>query len=212
MEIDSESLVQAASIRTASLLWGVASRELAGESTSGDRFLVEQHAQGVLVAVVDGLGHGEEAARAAEAAIATLRGRAQEPIDSLLQHVHTALQGTRGGVMNLASFCTAENTLTWVGVGDVEGVLIRAKEGVRAREFIQQRGGIVGYRLPALKVTVVPVVPGDTLIFATDGVSRTFTEEPLGSDAPALAALRLLERHTKGTDDALLLVARYLGK
>ena len=46
--------------------WGVASRALPGETRSGDLHVVESFAGGALVAAVDGLGHGEEAADAAD--------------------------------------------------------------------------------------------------------------------------------------------------
>src|SRR5437870_3753009 len=45
--------------------WGVATLAHAGEKESGDLHLVKQVGRGVLVAAVDGLGHGAEAAAAA---------------------------------------------------------------------------------------------------------------------------------------------------
>ena len=42
--------------------WGVATLALPGEAQSGDRHLVKPVGSTVLVAVVDGLGHGAEAA------------------------------------------------------------------------------------------------------------------------------------------------------
>ncbi len=192
--------------------WGVAARALAGQTTSGDRYLVQPYAGGVLVAVVDGLGHGEEAADAAERTLVALREQAHAPVVSLLKRCHTALEGTRGVVMSLASFQGAESVMEWVGVGDVEGVLLRGSaDAGRAREYIVQRGGVVGFRLPPVQAALLPVTPGDTLIFATDGVSRSFTEEPPESGPPELIATRLLARHAKATDDALILVARYRG-
>lgn len=204
MELDTSS--------TSLLTWGVATRALQGQSESGDRHLVYPYAHGVLVAVVDGLGHGEDAAAAAERAVETLREHAHEPVVSLLQRCHTALEGTRGCVVSLASFHTAERTMTWAGVGDVEGVLIRVVASTsRAREFILQRGGVIGFRLPPLRADTLPVMPGDTLILATDGVSGEFTEEPVSRD-PQQTASCLLEQFAKTTDDALVLVARYLGE
>src|SRR2546427_31410 len=82
---------------TSSLLeWGVATLTLAGQLESGDLHLVREVGGGVLVAVVDGLGHGEEAAAAARLAVTTLDQFAPEPIASLVQRCHEALRGTRG--------------------------------------------------------------------------------------------------------------------
>ncbi len=66
------------------LEWGVAGQPFAGQAVSGDRHLVEPVPNGVLVAVVDGLGHGEEAAQAAQLAIATLQAYAHESVVALL--------------------------------------------------------------------------------------------------------------------------------
>jgi hypothetical protein len=52
---------------------------------------------------------------------------------------------------------------------------------------------------------------GDTLIFATDGIREGFTEGLALSDPPQQLADRILARYTKGTDDALVLVARHAG-
>src|SRR5256885_13268215 len=82
--------------------WGVASLALPGEAESGDRHLVKPVGTGVLVAVVDGLGHGAEAAAAAQAAVAALERHATESPVPLIERCHRALQGTRGVVMSVA--------------------------------------------------------------------------------------------------------------
>ena len=48
------------------LEWGVASQAYPGETSSGDSWLVKELPEGILVAVVDALGHGGEAAPAAQ--------------------------------------------------------------------------------------------------------------------------------------------------
>src|SRR2546422_1725166 len=79
--------------------WGVASLALPGEAESGDRHLVKPVGTSVLVAVVDGLGHGAEAASAAQAAVAALERHASESLVGLVERCHRALKGTRGAVM-----------------------------------------------------------------------------------------------------------------
>jgi negative regulator of sigma-B (phosphoserine phosphatase) len=194
------------------LEWAVATRALAADP-SGDVSLVKSFPRGTLVAVLDGLGHGQEAARAARLAAATLTTHPGEPVLSLVQRCHAALLGTRGSVMALVSFTTRGESLTWVGVGDVEAILVRANAQARpARERLLLRGGVVGYRLPPLRAATLPVFPGDTLILATDGIRSGFAEEASpGGDPPQSLADRILARFGKHTDDALVLVARCLG-
>src|SRR5204862_2676535 len=104
--------------------WGVATLALPGETQSGDRHLVKPVGSTVLVAVVDGLGHGAEAATAAQAAVAALERHATESPVPLIQRCHRALQGTRGAVMSVAVFARPERSMTWLGPADVEGLLL----------------------------------------------------------------------------------------
>ncbi|HEX4628981.1 MAG TPA: SpoIIE family protein phosphatase [Gemmatimonadales bacterium] len=193
--------------------WGVATLTLAGETESGDLHLVQPTGAGVLVSVVDGLGHGAEAAAAARTAVAALAQNAQPSVLWLLQECHKALVGTRGVVMSLASFDRADGSMTWVGVGNVEGVLAYTDPGARrARTSLVTRGGIVGGELPPqLRAEVISITPGDTLIFATDGIKAGFADGLPAELSPQELAELILARHCKGTDDALVLVARYTG-
>jgi negative regulator of sigma-B (phosphoserine phosphatase) len=69
----------------------------------------------------------------------------------------------------------------------------------------------MGYRLPSLYPAAIPVAPGDMLIFATDGLRSGFVDDVPLEDAPQQIAEHILERYGRDTDDALVLVARYLG-
>ncbi len=192
--------------------WGIAARTMTGCAESGDRYLVEAFPDGTLVVVIDGLGHGNGAASVAKIAVAALEGHASETVEHLLHRCHKKLSGTRGVVMSLASFRAREGTMTWVGVGNVSGFLLRAhaREG-RPREVLLPRGGVVGYRLPTLYPMTVSVMAGDTLLFATDGIRSSFTDGLTAKGSPQQIADRILLTHNRGTDDALVLVARYTG-
>ena len=192
--------------------WGVASRPLAGHPASGDVGVVLPFPGGVLVATVDGLGHGDEAAAAARAAVGVLSGQPEAPVIWLMQRCHEALLETRGAVMSLASISARYGTLEWIGVGNVEGVLLRAGAAANPpRESLLLRGGVVGFNLPQLAAAVIPVARGDTLVFATDGVRSDFADRlTLGEPPPRLAG-QLLAQHAKETDDALVTVAVFLG-
>ncbi len=210
-----------ASAEVAALLeWGVAAAALPGQAESGDLYLVRPiagtgRAAGVLVAVVDGLGHGAEAATAARLAVTALGSHSHESLLSVFERCHQALKGTRGVVMSLALFRPADSSLSWLGVGNVEGMLVRADAAGQirsARKALLTRGGIVGGELPRLKPEVVPVAVGDRLIFATDGIREGFLDGLPADATPQQQADDILARYRKGTDDALVLVARYRGR
>jgi hypothetical protein len=194
------------------IAWGAAARPLEGEAESGDLYVVQPFPKGVLVAAVDGLGHGPEAAAAARSAVAILKDYAHEPVISLLRRCHERLLRTRGAVMSLASFNALDSTMTWLGVGNVEGVLLRADAAADPpRENVLLRSGVVGYQLPTLHASILPVTRGDVLILATDGIRSGFAEDVSLSDPPQRIAEHILARRATGMDDALVVVARYLG-
>jgi serine phosphatase RsbU (regulator of sigma subunit) len=194
------------------LEWGVAARPMPGQTESGDHYVVQALPTGALLAVIDGLGHGAAAAVAARAAVAAVRDHAREPLDALMSRCHDRLRSTSGVVMSVACFQSADQRLVWLGVGNVECLLIRGDSAARpAREFLLARGGVVGYQLPTLRVASLAIAPGDTLVFATDGIRHAFLDGLNPSDPPQQMADEVLSRHAKPTDDALILVARFVG-
>jgi len=192
--------------------YGVAKFVRPGQGESGDQHLVCCNQSGILIAAIDGIGHGEEAASAAKVAVAVLKAGMDEPVISLLQRCHEELRGTRGVVLSLAFIDPEHGMMTWLGVGNVQGVLMRsdAKKG-NVQESPLLRAGVVGSQLPALQATVLPIVHGDTLFFATDGVRSDFSVTLSARENPQRAADRILEQYGNGNDDALVLVARLTG-
>jgi negative regulator of sigma-B (phosphoserine phosphatase) len=194
--------------------YGVAKYVLPGQGESGDHHLVCCNRNGILVAAIDGIGHGEEAALVSKAAGALLRSCADEPIISIVERCHEKLRATRGVVLSLAFIEPEHGMMTWLGVGNVQGVLMRsdAKNGNgSAQESLLLRAGVVGSQLPALQATVLPIVRGDTLFFATDGVRGDFSVTLSARENPQRAADRILDKYRSGNDDALVLVVRLTG-
>jgi serine phosphatase RsbU (regulator of sigma subunit) len=188
--------------------WGAAVRPCAGETESGDGYLVTRTGTAALIAVVDGLGHGPEAAVAARTALAVIESHAGETLSELLRWCHAALRNTRGVVITLAAIDTRNGTLTWVGVGNVVGALVRAHNG-GSRESLVLRGGVIGDRVTHVTPTTLPIFPGDTLVFATDGVRWDPHAGAVPTGKPDDVARRLLDQNASDTDDALVVVARY---
>src|SRR5262249_16220730 len=105
------------------LEWGMASSPRAEGDESGDRHVIAFYPGGVILGVFDGLGHGPEAARAAEAAALTIEEHASDDLGDLLARCHAALRDTRGVVMCIVCLHLETSEIEWLGVGDVEGVV-----------------------------------------------------------------------------------------
>lgn len=181
----------------------------AGETVSGDMPVVVSCRGGLLVAAIDGLGHGAAAQTAAARAAAALSDGCEQPLPALIEHCHRALEGTRGVALTIARIDAAGRSLTWLGIGNVTGVLVPAVEGAAAPAVLLL-GGVVGEQLPQLVPVTLPLVPGDTILLATDGVDGAIADGLRVRGALGPLADGLLRRHRRGPeDDALVLLARY---
>jgi phosphoserine phosphatase RsbX len=216
--------------------WGVAARACPGQAVSGDSYLVKTFPAGVMLAVVDGIGHGAAAKTAANLAIKTLDDYESQFVKLNFQRCHKTLEHTRGVVMTVAFIHAFEDpikwmsnpagqgncrycprthltgSLTWLGVGNVEGVLFRTDAFSNAvHERASLYGGTVGGLLPPLQPRVMSLMRGDLLVLATDGVECSFSRSLQLDQSPQQIADGIMEKHYKQIDDAVVLVARFLG-
>ena len=186
-----------------------AGRPFPEETVSGDAWHVDWSVDTCRLAVIDGLGHGPEAAAAAEAARASLRANANlTPVDAL-RACHVALHGTRGAAMWVGTLDLTASQIEYAGVGNVEARLWQA---ARQERLVGQRG-IVGAVLPNVRAFRSTLGHDWTLVVHTDGIREKFdlSEIPacIRGDAQGLADL-LLASWARDADDALAVAVRPL--
>jgi phosphoserine phosphatase RsbX len=192
--------------------WAIASRTRPGELVAGDLALVSHGSAGALIATADGLGHGPAAARAARAAVREAVASLDGDVAAIARRCHRALRQTRGAALSLGLVARATQTVTWLGVGNVEGrVIHRRPHHPAPPQSLTLSPGVPGHDLPELVPEVLPLGRGDLLIFATDGIDRCFADDLDVSGTPAQIAERIVRRHWTARDDALSLVVRSLG-
>jgi serine/threonine protein phosphatase PrpC len=186
--------------------WGSVCRPKSGQTVSGDTFVVEPFGtEQLLVALIDGLGGGEEAARAAQAAAVVFRAHPHyEPTD-LLQLAHTQLHSTRGAVAALLVLNGQSRQAVYVGVGNI-GAQVYSTQTIKPIS----KNGILGYRMPQLLTLRYTYNSGDTFVLFSDGVSARFALEIAfeTSMSPQDFADDLLRSYGKTTDDATVVVVR----
>jgi negative regulator of sigma-B (phosphoserine phosphatase) len=192
--------------------WGVAMRCRRGEATSGDLAVVTLLPEGVLVAGIDGLGHGDEAARAARKAAEVVRESPSQDLALLVQRCHDALKGTRGAAITLAFVSPSEGGVTWLGVGNVEGrVLSGDPSATQPKGSLPLGTGVPGHELPPVRATKLDLRTGDVIVLATDGVASAFADSLDVSGSTQAISERILSDHWKPLDDGLVVTVRYLG-
>jgi serine phosphatase RsbU (regulator of sigma subunit) len=194
---------------TDQLAWAAAGAPYPGEINSGDGHLVLPRSLRTLIAVMDGLGHGSAAHAATMVATTAIADIPDAPLPSLFEHCNEALRRTRGVVMTLASI-TDDGQMQWMGVGNVEGLIVRSTPPY-PHEGLLSRGGVVGWRLPSLHLSSTRLDAGDLLVMATDGIRSDFVSTVNPVLSPQIIAAQILEEKRRDYDDALVLVARYDG-
>ncbi len=187
--------------------WWVAARPMPGEQVNGDNYVALSRDGFTLLAVIDGLGHGIEAAQAADKAAAAIEAHADLPLDEIVRSCHGSLRRSRGVVLAIASIEHGQGRMTWLAVGNVDGRVYRAPFNPGEKEAVLQRSGVVGYQLPRLEVRTVSIGPGDIVVMATDGIESGYGES-LWTGAIEAAPERLLAAHARPNDDALIMLAR----
>jgi anti-sigma regulatory factor (Ser/Thr protein kinase)/serine/threonine protein phosphatase PrpC len=188
--------------------FGAASRALRNQRENGDAFLIRQWSGNALTAVIDGLGHGPFAQRAALTARRYLEQHFDRPLVDLFRGADRACRATRGVVMALARFDhRARESVTVASVGNIS---VRVVGGESATTVLARRG-VIGLTGLAPLTTVCPWAPGSILIMHSDGVHTRWNwqdfpqliRQPAGRIAHSL--LTTLGRQE---DDATVLVAR----
>jgi serine phosphatase RsbU (regulator of sigma subunit) len=186
--------------------WGAVNRPKQGQSVSGDAYLVQEGADGrLLVAVIDGLGGGQEAARAAQLAQRTILEHGGWELQDLVHEAHRALHQTRGAVIGLLRLDTVACRASYVGVGNV-GVQVYSRLPIKPIS----KSGILGFRLPALLELRYTYEPGDVFVLYSDGVSARFGQDSALDirQQPQAFVEQVLAHYGKTVDDATVVALR----
>lgn len=186
--------------------WAAAGRPAEGERDSGDRYLVEEHPEGALFAVIDGLGHGPHAAEAAARAETALRGGFSQPPSELLARCAGQLAKTRGAVATVGRIDDRAALLEWAGLGNVEGTLFRASG---SREALLVSPGILGGGLGRPATRSLPLAPGDLVVLHTDGIRSGWAGSLRQHPSVQELVWQVLRTSARLTDDALVLAVRW---
>jgi anti-sigma regulatory factor (Ser/Thr protein kinase) len=182
-----------------------------GEAISGDDAVCIHTESGILAAVCDGLGHGPEAREASNKAVEVISRNHHLDLGEIVAAVNAGLAGVRGCVLAIARYDRETRKLQCLSVGDVRAQYYR----LRDTHFFTPVPLVIGDRaLPVRKLRVeeIDVEPGAVFAMFTDGLeSKTNLKGQLDIlRLPAIAiAQGMIETHSRGNDDSLVLVARF---
>jgi len=178
-----------------------------GEEACGDGWCAHEDDEARTLMVVDGLGHGIEAAVAAHAAVTRFqRARGLAP-QALLEALHEALRPTRGAAVAVARLHWRSATVSFAGLGNIAAALIGTDGAVRR---LVSHNGIAGHNARKIQVFDYPCREG-LLVMHSDGVSTHWSLDRypgLLRAHPLLVAGILYHHHGRRRDDATVVAAR----
>lgn len=189
------------------LEFGAASRAHPAMQENGDSFVIKQWNESALVGVIDGLGHGQFAHRAAITAQQYVEAHYNQPLDAIFQGVARACRATRGVVMALARFDWRETRLAFASVGNIQA---RVFGNYEPMSFVMRRGVLGGNARNAV-VTNHHWDSRSMLVLHSDGLSTHWRREDFShlADKPAsVIAQRMLQQFAKDDDDATVVVVK----
>lgn len=184
---------------------GVSQHSLHDAPACGDTWHVTLGEQRLSALLIDGLGHGEDAERAAKAGAEAF---VQCPFDApehVLGELHHAMTATRGGAAAIAQYHGAGDRLAFIGIGNIGATLIG---GERPRG-LASHPGIVGGQYRKGQVFDYAHVKGNLLIMFSDGLQSRWNLQAypgLAHRHPAVIAAVLHRDFCRGRDDVTVLV------
>jgi anti-sigma regulatory factor (Ser/Thr protein kinase) len=178
-----------------------------GEEACGDGWASHMDDHGGTVFVVDGLGHGADAALAANEALRQFESSHRAPAAEVVQAVHLALRHTRGGAVALARIEQAAGIVAFAGLGNIAGSLVSPAGLVR---HMVSHNGIAGHIARKIRAYEYPLGEG-LLIMHSDGIATGWTGASYPGFTrlhPLLVAGLLYRDFARPRDDATVVVAR----
>ena len=178
-----------------------------GEEVPGDGWLLEASGDYRTIMVVDGLGHGPNAARAARAATEAFAAHTSATPGALMQICHGALAATRGAAGAAAQVAPAKRHGSFAGVGNIA---CRVETTGERRQLVSH-SGTLGHVMRRVQEFEFVFPAGALLILHSDGLTTRWSSEDypglLAKHAGLIAGV-LYRDHNRGTDDVTVVVLK----
>lgn len=177
------------------------------ETVSGDAWASRRSTDRLSLLVADGLGHGPDAAAAADGAMDVFVRNPDSDARNILERCHVALRSTRGAALAAIDVDLVANTLVFCAAGNIAA---RILSGVHDRSLLSQHG-TVGLQIRKIQEVVYELPAHAVLVAHSDGiVSRWDLKElpELLSCDPIVLAAHLVHNKLRGRDDATAVVVQ----
>jgi negative regulator of sigma-B (phosphoserine phosphatase) len=185
---------------------GISYRNYPGETECGDQCAVFVEGNSVHACVLDGLGHGLEAKRAADAAYEYLKSNLAKSLTDIFKGCDKRLNETRGVAMGLLKIDRTSKQAEYAGIGNTRCLIFSDTVNRLSSGY-----GIVGGGYKRLFIEMPPLNTGDLILLFSDGIDELIDlekYEDLQKETAQCLAERMIQDWATQNDDAGLLVLR----
>jgi phosphoserine phosphatase RsbX len=137
-----------------------------GEVVCGDGTFIKKMEHGVLVGILDVLGHGLEAHELARLCEQWLEENSSEDLELMLKGLHEHIRGSRGTAITMA-FLGDDGNAHCITIGNT----VMRKLGKDCYTFPAQ-SGTLGIILRSIRIETFSFKSDDVFILATDGIQE----------------------------------------
>ena len=188
----------------AHMLVGTTCVSFDGGRISGDSWMVRASRDRTLAVVVDGLGHGPEAALASSEAIRIVADSPGAAPAELMELAHTALRATRGAAIAIAVVNPSSGAVDFTGIGNISCSL-HSPDGTS--RSLASLNGTVGHAIRRVQQFQYDWPTGGVLVMHSDGITgrwRMDNYPGLLRHHPQLLAAALYRDALRGRDDSTI--------
>jgi len=182
----------------------VYSRPKPGFKSNGDAYFIKRYEDSAIVAVVDGIGHGDKASEASRIALKVIENKFRDDLEQVVLTIHRRLHGSRGCVIGIVRM-NKEGKIEYLGVGNIRTQIYTAEMYKRLVSF----DGLLGSNVRTLRTDRLTLSTPCLIVLHSDGVSSfNFDDKRIVYRPVMEIAKESFEKHKKSSDDATLLIAR----
>nr|WP_244966902.1 PP2C family serine/threonine-protein phosphatase [Listeria grandensis] len=135
----------------------------------GDQVFLKEDETGFLCAIVDGLGSGKEAEKAAKAVVEAIAANSALPnIGDIVARANEALIGLRGAAMAIWRGDWNEQSITYCGIGNIRFYLLGTDD---ALVFPISSTGFLSGRRQKIRTQKFQYKPGSKFLMHSDGLT-----------------------------------------
>lgn len=179
-----------------------------GETTSGDGFTYKKTDKFIKLMLADGLGHGPEANKAVNEAVAAFKIFPEYSPTETLRFIHSSIKKTRGAVINITGYDFADKKWSSAGVGNIAARMFGPTNFKNHMSY----NGIVGHNIPnTMNDQPYAADEFNQLLLCSDGIRTRIdlAKYPLmyKYDATVLAAA-IYKDHARRNDDMSVVIAK----